>query len=374
MTNLALVELILSLASLPISITVLICVNRHLKLFKPPKIDTNYIDVEHAPSVTVCIPVRNEDQAIRDCLERVLSSNYPKLEVIVLDDESVDTTPEIVRIFAHDGVRFVPGQPLPEGWIGKNKAADILTEQASGKYILFLSADTDIKPDSISKLMAYALRHHLQMVCIMPTRKDGWRFSAIMAPLRYFWTILYHSKAYPAHTTASWLVDRDALLAQGGFDKYKSLIKPEPQIAHDFFVKGRYRFLISDAQFGFSYEKKWSSQVETSIRIDYPFVRQNWFTPVLFIVFELLIWSVIIYSLATNQFSYYSLGLLISALIINLAYTQFSIKARPRTGILGFFTWPIKIAIELVLIIFSLFKLKFNSVVWKGRRLTDHID
>jgi cellulose synthase/poly-beta-1,6-N-acetylglucosamine synthase-like glycosyltransferase len=78
--------------------------------------------ITELPSVSVCIPARNEMHVMTECLESVLASTYPKLEVIVLDDRSEDTTSTLVKAFARDGVRFVEGKKLPPGWLGKNYA------------------------------------------------------------------------------------------------------------------------------------------------------------------------------------------------------------------------------------------------------------
>src|SRR4051812_48002580 len=53
------------------------------------------------PTVTIVMPARNEAPYIKDCLEAVLKQNYPKelLEVIMIDDYSLDETLEIARGF-----------------------------------------------------------------------------------------------------------------------------------------------------------------------------------------------------------------------------------------------------------------------------------
>ena len=78
--------------------------------------DLTSIDLIDLPSVSVLIPARNEQVAMRSSLEMVLASDYPKLEVIVLDDNSVDNTSDEIKLFAHAGVRFVSGEKPPEGW------------------------------------------------------------------------------------------------------------------------------------------------------------------------------------------------------------------------------------------------------------------
>ena len=116
------------------------------------------------PSASVLIPARNEQIAMRSCLEMVLASDYPKLEVIVLDDNSVDNTSDEIKRFAHAGVRFVSGEKPPEGWLGRNSAYDRLSTEASGDLLLFLSVDTKIKPKTISKMVNFMIDNQTKML------------------------------------------------------------------------------------------------------------------------------------------------------------------------------------------------------------------
>jgi glycosyltransferase involved in cell wall biosynthesis len=51
-----------------------------------------------APTVTVVIPVRNEEGSIGQCIERVLANDYPRLiEVLVVDGNSHDETPLVTE-------------------------------------------------------------------------------------------------------------------------------------------------------------------------------------------------------------------------------------------------------------------------------------
>lgn len=368
------IKIIILCICLPTSVAVLVRLIVNIKRFRIKDFNISYIPTDEAPSVSVCIPVRNEDHAIRDCLERVLASNYPKMEVIVLDDESVDKTPEIIKVFARDGVRFIKGDTLPEGWIGKNKANDQLVTQASGKYILFLSADTDIRPDSISRIVSYAMRHNLDMVGIMPIRLDGHRLNVPFGSLRYFWSVVFSRPTQPAQTTASWLVNRQSLVENGSFAKYKSTIMPEAKIAEDFAKKGTYQFVISDEQLGFSYEKRWSSQVETSIRILWPInVRSN-FSVLSVLLMNVIIWLTLTVSIMSGQCSWVDLAILGAGLIFHVAYTIFAFVAWRKTSLLAFFTWPWAVLQALCCLFASLVRHKTNNLVWKGRTLTDHID
>ena len=51
---------------------------------------------EYQPRVTILIPAYNEESVIVDTVEAALASDYPQLEVLVVDDGSADRTAELV--------------------------------------------------------------------------------------------------------------------------------------------------------------------------------------------------------------------------------------------------------------------------------------
>ena len=57
------------------------------------------INPEDLPSVSVIVPVRNEEQHIERCVRQLLEQSYPvdKLEILIVDGMSEDRTSEIVR-------------------------------------------------------------------------------------------------------------------------------------------------------------------------------------------------------------------------------------------------------------------------------------
>ncbi len=75
------------------------------------------------PTVSVLIPARNETVNLEECLSSLLLSDYPKLEIIVLDDCSVSKhTSDIIKNYAHAGVRFLAGNVPSNDWLAKNYA------------------------------------------------------------------------------------------------------------------------------------------------------------------------------------------------------------------------------------------------------------
>lgn len=101
---------------------------------------------EHHDKISVLIPARNEEESILNLLNSLARQNYPNFEVIVLDDASTDNTYSIVQKFAAADERFrmIKGEPLPQGWLGKNFACHQLAQQATGDYLMFLDADEKV--------------------------------------------------------------------------------------------------------------------------------------------------------------------------------------------------------------------------------------
>ena len=106
-----------------------------------------------APLVSVVIPARNEEVNIERCVTSVLSADYPRLEVIVVDDHSSDRTGEIARALASGDsrLRVIGNAPLPEGWFGKQWACRTGAEEYRGSIILFADADTAHSSDLITR-------------------------------------------------------------------------------------------------------------------------------------------------------------------------------------------------------------------------------
>ncbi|MFZ4849857.1 MAG: glycosyltransferase, partial [Caldilinea sp.] len=52
------------------------------------------------PNVSVLIPARNEAAVLAETLQRLATQDYANLEILVLDDGSEDSTPQIARQLA----------------------------------------------------------------------------------------------------------------------------------------------------------------------------------------------------------------------------------------------------------------------------------
>ena len=89
------------------------------------------------PRVSVIIPVRNRPRDIRACLSSLERIDYPadKLEIIVVDDASNDSTPEMVGRFP--GVRLISQTEHRQASFCRNLGA----QQARGELLAFIDSD-----------------------------------------------------------------------------------------------------------------------------------------------------------------------------------------------------------------------------------------
>lgn len=324
------------------------------------------------PSVSVCIPARNETHAMTQCLERVIASTYPKLEIIVLDDSSVDDTSILIKSFAHAGVRFVEGTKLSGEWLGKNHALQELMMEASGSYILFMDVDTLISPETIGQLVAYLKEEKATMISVLPRRSDGLRTSVVFAPLRYFRELILHSKKTPAVSSNAWMIDRHILRDDlGGFESLKSHIQPEASLALTLMKQDKYRFLIGTPLLGVDFEKKWTSQVETSIRLLYPTLGGSLAKNLLAILALILVClPIFIIPMAIiNDLTYIQIFCWWQLCVFVAIYADFLSKIWNRGWWLGALLWPAIVIQELILVIISVVRYKLGIITWKGRKI-----
>jgi peptidoglycan-N-acetylglucosamine deacetylase len=104
------------------------------------------------PLQTVLIPAHNEAKVIVASVRHVLASDYPNLEVIVIDDGSTDGTSELVAERYRDDPR-VKLLSIPNG--GKATALNYGLKRSRGSVLVALDADTHFEKDAISKLVRW---------------------------------------------------------------------------------------------------------------------------------------------------------------------------------------------------------------------------
>ncbi len=99
------------------------------------------------PLVSVLIPAYNAEKYIKDTLLSVVNQSWRNVEIIVLDDGSVDATGDIVQSFGDERIRYIRQDNR-----GVGAARNRLLSLASGPLILFVDADDILSPSFIETL------------------------------------------------------------------------------------------------------------------------------------------------------------------------------------------------------------------------------
>jgi chlorobactene glucosyltransferase len=116
--------------------------------------------------ISVLVPARNEAAHIEACIGSLLSQNYGDYEILVYDDDSTDGSGAILDRLAAgapDKLRVIHGG-LEAGWYGKPHAMQVLSERATGAWLLFTDADSVHSPDSLGRAMALAVAYRADLV------------------------------------------------------------------------------------------------------------------------------------------------------------------------------------------------------------------
>lgn len=143
---------------------------------------------EPAPTVSVLVPVKDEAQQIRPCIESILALDYPDLRILVIDDRSADGTAHILDELARRHPRrleviHVQDGGLPAGWSGKCHALYVGSQRASGDWLLFVDSDVIVAPDALRVAVGLAEWKRYDLVSLLPRVEAHSFWERLITPL-----------------------------------------------------------------------------------------------------------------------------------------------------------------------------------------------
>jgi glycosyltransferase involved in cell wall biosynthesis len=91
--------------------------------------------MNNTPLVSIVVPAYNHADYLKECIESILAQDYPRVELIVLNDGSTDMTPAILLAYGdrfrwENQANMGQSATLNKGWA-----------MASGDILAYLSAD-----------------------------------------------------------------------------------------------------------------------------------------------------------------------------------------------------------------------------------------
>jgi len=192
------------------------------------------------PQISAIIPARNEQENI----EAAVSSLAPQIEIaeiIVVDDQSTDRTPEILTRLASaiPKLKILRSGGLPSGWTGKNHALWLGAQSAKNDWLLFTDADTVHLPDSTARALHDARTHDAALVSYSPEQRTETILEQALIPFIYcrlarrfnFERICNPSLPDAAANGQFILIRRDAYEKSGGHQAISGLVLEDVALA-----------------------------------------------------------------------------------------------------------------------------------------------
>ncbi|WP_052400618.1 glycosyltransferase family 2 protein [Oceanobacillus jeddahense] len=97
--------------------------------------------------VSIIVPVYNAERYVSNCIESMLKQTYENIEIILVNDGSVDSSAEIIDKYAAEDNRI---KSIHIENSGVSTARNIALDNAEGEWITFVDSDDWIEPEMIA--------------------------------------------------------------------------------------------------------------------------------------------------------------------------------------------------------------------------------
>lgn len=192
------------------------------------------------PTISVALIVKNEEQNLPQCLERV--KNWVD-EIVIVDSGSTDNTEQIARDY---GAKFY----RHTDWQGFGKQRQRAQQYVTSDYVLWLDADERVTPE---------LQHSIQQAIQKDTPNTAYEFTRLS---EVFGRKIYHSGWYPDYVVRLYRKDfanyGDELVHEKvHLPSNAKVVKLKGDLEH-FTYNSIHHYLVKSA----AYAKAWADQRE----------------------------------------------------------------------------------------------------------------
>lgn len=119
-------------------------------------IPINSSNLDSLPLFSIVVPVKNEEENIRNCVQSCINQSYPKKEIIIVNDGSTDRTAEVLDdMRREEKAKNHDNQQLRilhlSRSVGKKKAIEFASQISKGEIYAFMDSDCDMAYDAVEK-------------------------------------------------------------------------------------------------------------------------------------------------------------------------------------------------------------------------------
>lgn len=156
--------------------------------------------------ISIIITTKNEEGVLEKLLQSIKKQTYPKVEIIVVDNNSSDKTPEIAKKYTNKVYNFGPERSSQRNFGAK---------KAKGEYLLFLDADMELSPRVVEECVSTVNRNDKTPAATIleePVARNFWERT------KAFERSFYNLEGDEL-TDAARFFKKDILLELGGYDE-----------------------------------------------------------------------------------------------------------------------------------------------------------
>ena len=339
-------------------------------------------NISDSKLVSILIPARNEADVIESTIKSIINQSYKNYELIILDDNSSDSTKAIIQKHAklNSKIEMINGLSLPEGWLGKNWACHQLSEKAKGEYILFMDADTILDKFILEDSVIALQKEKIDLLSLVPGRDTKLIADHAMKKIISWFIVCWLPMKLAINLNAPFLsatfgqfmlFKKSSFNDIGGFEAIKDNPVDDFQLGRNI-KKNLFKWMLFDAAFRITTRTYNTNKDLISGYSKNIFPAVGYSISIFLVIFLILISFVlgstipiILYALGILQNQ--QLILLCVSLLILLFISWEIVTIRFKYSIFTPFSFPLLISLILLLALRSFIDNVFYSSTWKGR-------
>lgn len=154
--------------------------------------------------VSLIIPIYNSEKYLRRCLESAILQTYINMEIICVDDGSIDSSGIILDEFAKMDERIIAVHQENKG---ESAARNVGLGKATGDYIGFLDCDDWIEPEMYAELVYALEKNNVDMAA------SGWIKETENESMQIVNKKLVESRSFDRNQLLKYIYERDSYRA-----------------------------------------------------------------------------------------------------------------------------------------------------------------